>query len=169
MATERVRLVILDMGGTLWEEVPDERAGLKAGGDGNGDVFYRIDSDHMFRYEGISNRIFHGVRAMFQELCRQALCVSINSMNTPDARRWIEPEIYDLNTDGFIRHHGLANTPTRRSGTTRRRRTSRGSGRRRSSASGTRTSATIALWSECVREYIAYCRRFQATKGCLTF
>ncbi len=111
MATDQIRLVILDMGWTLWEEVPDERAVSKPDGDGHGDVFYRIDPDHMYRYDGVSNRIYPGVREMFRELHRRRLHVSINSLNTPDAWRWIESDIYNLNTDGFVRHSRIAERP----------------------------------------------------------
>lgn len=99
------------MGSTLWEEVLDDRAVSRPDGDGHGDRFYRIDSDHMFRYEGTSNRIYRGVRAMFAELHRRRLCVSINSLNTPDAWRWIESDIYDLNADGFVRHSRIGEHP----------------------------------------------------------
>ena len=111
MASDQIRLVVLDMGSTLWEEVPDDRAVSRPDGDGHGDCFYRIDSEHMFRYEGTSNRIYRGVRAMFAELHRRRLCVSINSINTPDAWRWIESDIYDLNTDGFVRHSRIGERP----------------------------------------------------------
>jgi hypothetical protein len=111
MAPDKIRLVVLDMGSTLWEEVPDERAVFKPDGDGHGDVFYRIDSDHMYRYEGVSNRIFPGVRAMFRELRRRGICVSINSLNTPDAWRWIESDIYDLNADGFVKYSRIGEHP----------------------------------------------------------
>ncbi len=113
MASRKIRLVVLDMGGTLWEEVPDERAVLRPSSNGRAkdDVFYRIDSRHMYRYEGVSNRLLPGVRKLFDELYRRSTCVSINSLNTPHAWRWIESDFYNLNRDGFVKHSRIGEHP----------------------------------------------------------
>jgi FMN phosphatase YigB (HAD superfamily) len=113
MSSRRIRLVVFDMGGTLWEEVPDERAVFRPNRNGRAkdDVFYQIDSRHMYRYDGVSNRIFPGVRQLMDELYRREMCVSVNSLNTPHAWRWIESEFFDLNRDDFVRHSRIGEHP----------------------------------------------------------
>jgi hypothetical protein len=111
MASGEIRLVILDMGGVLWEEVPDERAVPRPDTDGLGDIFYQIDDDYMFRYPGVCNRIFTGVRELFANLAERDVHVSINSLNTPHAWRWIESDFYNLNPDGRVRHSRICVHP----------------------------------------------------------
>lgn len=47
MASDEIRLAVLDMCSTLWEEISDKRAVFEPDGNGHGGVFYRIDSDHI--------------------------------------------------------------------------------------------------------------------------
>ncbi|MHA1820010.1 MAG: hypothetical protein ACTSU2_08160 [Promethearchaeota archaeon] len=117
----KIRLVVFDMGEVLWTEVEDSRAILwtelkgnrkvfidKEGGEGRYG-FYMIDENSMFRRPGIANRLRTGVKELFEELYRRRIHVSIDSLNVPEAWRWIEQDFFNLNINGFVKYSKIAN------------------------------------------------------------
>lgn len=97
---KRIKLVVFDMGDTLWTEVKDDRAVY----DFNR-PFYMIDEDHMFFREGIALQLFKDIKELFSKLYEEHHHnVSICSINDPNAWKWMENGLFDLNIYRFVKH-----------------------------------------------------------------
>ena len=100
-----IRLVVFDMGDTLWTEVKDQRAiVITTNRNNNNPFYYMIDRDQMFFREGISLKLFKGIKKLFSKLYKRHFNVSICSINEPGAWKWMEKNLFDLNVNGFIKY-----------------------------------------------------------------
>lgn len=91
-ASRRIRLVIFDMGETLMESCDDPRAVDVE----RTPVESMLDQDTMVEGPGRVRRLYPGVRDLFARLARRGTYVSIASLNSPHAYKWLGPAYFDL-------------------------------------------------------------------------
>ncbi|HMF34562.1 MAG TPA: hypothetical protein VKK79_24275 [Candidatus Lokiarchaeia archaeon] len=88
-----IRLVIFDLGDTIWSTGPDDRViNLE-----EHPVESMLDPDTMVQGEGNARQLFPGVRELFDALIARGIFISIASINDPWAYKWLGEGYFNLN------------------------------------------------------------------------